>query len=66
MTVAWGRRDRLLLYRRQAPRARAMLPWARHLVLGAGHLPFDDDPAAVAEVIRATASDASVSDPRPG
>jgi pimeloyl-ACP methyl ester carboxylesterase len=55
VTVAWGARDRLLLYGRQAPRARAMLPWARHVTLGAGHVPFFDDPAAVAEVIRATA-----------
>jgi pimeloyl-ACP methyl ester carboxylesterase len=54
VTVAWGARDRLLLYARQAPRARAMLPWARHLTLGAGHVPYFDDPAAVAEVIRAS------------
>jgi pimeloyl-ACP methyl ester carboxylesterase len=51
VTVAWGARDRLLSYKRQAPRARAMLPWARHLTLGAGHVPFFDDPAAVAEVV---------------
>jgi len=31
-----------------------MLPWARHVTLGAGHVPFYDDPAAVAEVIRAS------------
>jgi pimeloyl-ACP methyl ester carboxylesterase len=55
VTVAWGARDRLLLYGRQAPRAREMLPWARHVTLGAGHVPFYDDPAAVAEVIRITA-----------
>jgi pimeloyl-ACP methyl ester carboxylesterase len=55
VTIAWGRHDRLLLYARQAPRARAMLPWARHVTLGAGHLPFYDDPSAVAEVIRAGA-----------
>ncbi len=52
VTVAWGISDRLLLYARQAPRARAMLPEARHLTLGTGHVPFFDDPAAVAEVIR--------------
>jgi pimeloyl-ACP methyl ester carboxylesterase len=52
VTIAWGEHDRLLPYRRQAPRARAMLPRARHLTLGAGHVPFHDDPAAVAEVIR--------------
>ncbi len=55
-TIAWGQRDRLLPYARQAPRARALLPHARHLTLGAGHVPFFDDPAAVAEVIRTTAT----------
>jgi pimeloyl-ACP methyl ester carboxylesterase len=55
VTIAWGRRDRLLPYRLQAPRARAMLPWATHVTLGAGHVPFFDDPAAVAEVIRTRA-----------
>lgn len=52
VTIAWGDRDRLLPYRLQAPRARRILPGARHLTLGAGHVPFFDDPAAVAEVIR--------------
>lgn len=56
VTVAWGDRDRLLPYDRQAPRARAALPWARHVTLGGGHLPYHDDPAAVAEVIRQTAA----------
>lgn len=56
VTVAWGRYDRLLIYSRQAPRARERLPWARHLTLGAGHVPFFDDPAAVAETIRLTAA----------
>jgi pimeloyl-ACP methyl ester carboxylesterase len=55
VTVAWGERDRLLLYGRQAPRARRMLPWARHVTLGAGHVPFFDDPAAVAETLRVAA-----------
>ncbi len=55
VTIAWGRYDRLLIYARQAPRARAMLPWAHHVTLGAGHVPFFDDPAAVAETIRGTA-----------
>ena len=59
VTVAWGQHDRLLLYGRQAPRARAMMPWARHLTLGAGHVPFFDDPAAVAEVIRSCAGAAA-------
>ncbi len=59
ITIAWGRRDRLLPYRLQAPRARAALPWATHVTLGAGHVPFYDDPAAVAEVIRARARSAA-------
>jgi pimeloyl-ACP methyl ester carboxylesterase len=59
VTIAWGDRDRLLLHGRQAPRARRALPWARHVTLGAGHLPFTDDPAAVAEVVRSTAAASS-------
>ena len=55
VTVAWGVHDHVLPYRRQAPRARAMLPFARHVSLGTGHIPCFDDPAAVAEVIRGTA-----------
>jgi pimeloyl-ACP methyl ester carboxylesterase len=55
LTIAWGRRDWLLPYRLQAPRARAQLPWATHVTLGAGHVPFYDDPAACAEVIRVRA-----------
>jgi pimeloyl-ACP methyl ester carboxylesterase len=66
LTIAWGRRDWLLPYRLQAPRARAMLPWATHVTLGAGHVPFYDDPAAVAEVIRARARAAAASDRRSG
>jgi pimeloyl-ACP methyl ester carboxylesterase len=58
LTVAWGKHDRLLPYRRQAPRARAMMPWATHVTLGTGHVPFSDDPAAVAAVIRARANSA--------
>ncbi|HXW58779.1 MAG TPA: alpha/beta fold hydrolase [Solirubrobacteraceae bacterium] len=56
VTIAWGERDRLLLYRRQAPRARARLPWAEHIALGAGHIPFYDDPPACAQVIRSCAA----------
>ncbi len=56
VAIAWGRYDRLLIHARQAPRARARLPSARHLTLGAGHVPFFDDPAAVAETIRVTAA----------
>jgi pimeloyl-ACP methyl ester carboxylesterase len=54
VTVAWGVRDHLLIYSRQAPRARAVLPWARHVALGGGHIPCFDDPGAVAEVVRAS------------
>ncbi len=59
VTIAWGRRDRLLPYRLQAPRARALMPWATHVTLGAGHVPFYDDPAAVAAVLRTRARSAA-------
>jgi pimeloyl-ACP methyl ester carboxylesterase len=69
VTIAWGERDRLLPYRLQAPRAKAMMPWANHLRLGAGHVPYYDDPAAVAAAIRMTAltarSDAAAAAVRP-
>ena len=52
VTVAWAKGDRLLPCRLQAPRARRLLPEARHLTLGAGHVPTFDDPAAVAAVIQ--------------
>jgi pimeloyl-ACP methyl ester carboxylesterase len=55
LTVLWGNRDRLLPYRLQAPRARKLLAQARHVTLGAGHVPFYDDPPAVAEAVRAGA-----------
>jgi pimeloyl-ACP methyl ester carboxylesterase len=55
VTIAWGIKDRLLPYRTQAARARATLPSATHLSLGTGHVPFYDDPAAVAAAIRLTA-----------
>jgi pimeloyl-ACP methyl ester carboxylesterase len=49
--VAWGEHDKLLL-RRQAARAQAALPHARHLVLaGCGHVPTYDDPAVVTDAI---------------
>jgi pimeloyl-ACP methyl ester carboxylesterase len=51
-TVAWGDRDRLLIYSRQARRSRRMLPAARHVTLhGCGHVPTWDDPEQVARVI---------------
>ena len=51
-TVAWGERDRLLIFSRQAPRARRVLPDARHVVLhGCGHVPTWDDPDQVAQVL---------------
>jgi pimeloyl-ACP methyl ester carboxylesterase len=60
VTVAWGTRDALLIPR-QATRARRMLPWARHVALrGCGHLPFHDDPAAVAAVLLAGSEDQSM------
>jgi pimeloyl-ACP methyl ester carboxylesterase len=53
-TVAWADRDRLLLPR-QAERARAAAPRARHVRLrDCGHVPTWDDPAQVAAVLAAT------------
>jgi len=50
--VVWGSRDRLLLARRQAARARRVLPGARHeWIDGAGHLPMWDAPDAVASLL---------------
>lgn len=54
VTVAWGTRDRILPPR-EADRARARLPQARHVALpGCGHVPMSDDPELVASVILAT------------
>jgi pimeloyl-ACP methyl ester carboxylesterase len=51
-TIAWGERDRLLIFSRQAPRARRVLPGARHVTLtGCGHVPTWDDPEQVARVL---------------
>ena len=53
-TIAWGERDRLLIYSRQAPRARRALPDARHVVLRrCGHVPMWDDPDQVAAALLA-------------
>lgn len=54
VTVVWGAKDRLLIYSRQARRAKAMLPFASHVTLETGHVPFFDDPVAVAEAVRAS------------
>lgn len=52
VTIAWGTKDRLLRPR-QAERARAALPAARHVPLpGAGHVPMSDDPEGIAALLR--------------
>jgi pimeloyl-ACP methyl ester carboxylesterase len=52
VTVAWGEKDRLLLYSRQSARARRLLPDARHVTLeGCGHVPTWDDAEQVARVL---------------
>jgi pimeloyl-ACP methyl ester carboxylesterase len=52
VTVAWGEKDRLLIYSRQSIRARRLLPGARHVTLtGCGHVPTWDDPEQVARVL---------------
>jgi pimeloyl-ACP methyl ester carboxylesterase len=57
VTVVWGSRDRLLLARRQAARARRVLPKARHeWIQGAGHLPMWDAPGTTAAVLIAGAA----------
>ncbi|WP_424920905.1 MULTISPECIES: alpha/beta fold hydrolase [unclassified Streptomyces] len=51
VSIAWGSKDRLLL-RRQGIRAKHVIPGARLVRLpGCGHVPMNDDPAAVARVI---------------
>jgi pimeloyl-ACP methyl ester carboxylesterase len=51
VTIAWGRRDRLLIPR-QARRAARTIPGARLVMLpGCGHVPMSDDPDRVAEVL---------------
>ena len=55
VTIAWAEKDHLLLPR-QAERARAALPFARHIVLaGCGHVPTWDDPRLVADAILSSA-----------
>jgi len=56
VTIGWGTRDRLLVPR-QAERARAALPSARHVPLpGCGHIPMSDDPAGVAALLLETSA----------
>jgi pimeloyl-ACP methyl ester carboxylesterase len=51
VTIAWGRRD-LVLLPTQARRARRAVPAARIVALrGCGHVPMADDPAQVAGVL---------------
>ncbi|MEU0303489.1 alpha/beta fold hydrolase [Streptomyces sp. NPDC006175] len=51
VSIAWGDKDRLLL-RRQGVRAKRLIPGARLVRLpDCGHVPMNDDPAAVARVI---------------
>lgn len=57
VTIGWGTRDRLLVYGTQSKRAKQALPHARHLPLaGCGHLPMQDDPDAVAALLRAASA----------
>ncbi len=56
VTIGWGTRDRLLIPR-QAQRARAALPRARHVPLpGCGHIPMSDDPEGVAALLLAASA----------
>ncbi|MFW6090731.1 MAG: alpha/beta fold hydrolase [Actinomycetota bacterium] len=58
VTIAWAGEDRILPPR-QAERAKARLPHARHIQLpGCGHVPMSDDPDAVASVISSTVAEA--------
>lgn len=54
-TIAWGTRDKILLYG-QAGLAAERLPHARHVPLpGCGHVPMIDDPELVVRLVRETA-----------
>jgi pimeloyl-ACP methyl ester carboxylesterase len=51
VTIAWGKRDRLLLPR-QAPRAARRVPRARMVTeWGCGHVPTYDDPEQIARIL---------------
>ena len=63
-TIAWGERDRLLIFSRQFPRAQRRLPSARHVVLrGCGHVPTWDDPEQVAQVLLEASAIGAAQDP---
>ncbi len=65
-TIAWGERDRLLIFSRQFPRAQRRLPSARHVVLrGCGHVPTWDDPEQVAHVLLEASAVGPAQDPEP-
>jgi pimeloyl-ACP methyl ester carboxylesterase len=54
ITIAWGKRDRLL-FRRQFRRAQGVLPCATFILLpGCGHVPMADDATLVTDVILRT------------
>ncbi|GAA2620641.1 alpha/beta fold hydrolase [Streptomyces axinellae] len=60
VTIGWGDRDRLLS-RSQGVRAKRVIPGARLVRLhGCGHVPMNDDPAAVARTVLDTARSASL------
>ncbi|MDQ4112629.1 MAG: alpha/beta hydrolase [Actinomycetota bacterium] len=59
VTIGWGTRDVITTWRTQSARARAVLPFARHVDLpGCGHLPFNDDPELCARVVLETVAQA--------
>jgi len=59
VSVGWGTRDRIL-WPRQARRAAALLPRARHVWLyRAGHVPMIDEPEQVASLILSTCAAAA-------
>lgn len=56
-TIAWGTRDKVLLYS-QSGLAQERLPRAHHVALpGCGHVPMIDDPELIVRVIEQTTAD---------
>jgi pimeloyl-ACP methyl ester carboxylesterase len=52
VTIAWGKQDRLLLTKRQAPRAEREVRGARLVLMpGCGHVATYDDPGLMARVV---------------